>query len=216
MDVKELRSLHEAYSNVYTEEEKWIQKAIKSPGAFTAKAKEHNMTAQEFAAYVDKHPEKFDTKTKKQANLAQTLKGIAKEEFEIILTHLLDEGYANTLRGAEVIARNMSEDWRDSIVEAIEGLRPASERMKGALTSSQRASQQARARREQKKQEELEKAANAVLNQMSGVSRRSSTPMGSTPAPQKSEAPQANRTIKPKVKRDDLASAANEVLRSLR
>ena len=118
MDVKELRSLHEAYSNVYTEEEKWIQKAIKSPGAFTAKAKEHNMTAQEFAAYVDKHPEKFDTKTKKQANLAQTLKGIAKEEFEIILTHLLDEGYANTLRGAEVIARNMSEDWRDSIIEA--------------------------------------------------------------------------------------------------
>jgi hypothetical protein len=110
----------------------------------------------------------------------------------------------------------MSEDWRDSIVEAIEGLRPASERMKGALTSSQRASQQARARREQKKQEELEKAANAVLNQMSGVSRRSSTPMGSTPAPQKSEAPQANRTIKPKVKRDDLASAADEVLRSLR
>ena len=62
------------------EAEKWIQKAIKSPGAFTAKAKDHGMDVQEFAAYVDKNPEKFDTKTQRQANLAQTLKGIQNEE----------------------------------------------------------------------------------------------------------------------------------------
>jgi len=174
-------------------------------------------------AYKSSDP---DVKAKQEARGAQRVvltpnerKKFNREQtdlYDVILSHLLDEGYAETQQAAEAIMVNMSEDWRDSIVEAIEGLRPASERMKGALTSSQRASQQARARREQKKQEELEKAANAVLNQMSGVSRRSSTPMGSTPAPQKSEAPQANRTIKPKVKRDDLASAADEVLRSLR
>jgi hypothetical protein len=62
------------------EAEKWIQKAIKSPGAFTAKAKDHGMDVQEFAAYVDKNPEKFDTRTQRQANLAQTLKGIQNEE----------------------------------------------------------------------------------------------------------------------------------------
>ena len=119
MDSKDIRNLQEAYLDVYTEEEKWIQKAIKSPGAFTAKAKKHDMTAQEFAAYVDKHPEKFDTKTKKQANLAQTLKGISKEDidiYDIVLSHLLDEGYATSEEAAEVIMVNMSEEWRDSII----------------------------------------------------------------------------------------------------
>ena len=148
---------------------------------------------------------------KKKLNREQT------DLYDIILSHLLDEGYAETPEQAEVIMVNMSEEWRESIVEAIEGLRPASERMaRGVLTSSQRASQQARARREEKKKEELEKAANAILNQISGASRRSSAPMGSTPAPQKAEAPEANRRIKPRMKSDDLASAADKVLRSLR
>ena len=137
--------------------------------------------------------------------------------YDIILSHLLDEGYAETPEAAEVIMVNMSEEWKESIVEAIEGLRPASERMaRGVLTSSQRASQKARARREEKKKEELEKAANAILNQIGGTSRRSSAPMGSTPAPQKAEAPEANRRIKPRMKSDDLASAADKVLRGLR
>ena len=38
--------------------------------------------------------------------------------YDIILSHLLDEGYAETPEAAEVIMVNMSEDWRESIVEA--------------------------------------------------------------------------------------------------
>jgi hypothetical protein len=38
--------------------------------------------------------------------------------YDIILSHLLDEGYAETLEQAEVIMVNMSEEWRESIVEA--------------------------------------------------------------------------------------------------
>jgi len=38
--------------------------------------------------------------------------------YDIILSHLLDEGYAETLEQAQVIMVNMSEDWRESIVEA--------------------------------------------------------------------------------------------------
>ena len=38
--------------------------------------------------------------------------------YDIILSHLLDEGYAETQEQAEVIMVNMSEDWRESIVEA--------------------------------------------------------------------------------------------------
>ena len=37
--------------------------------------------------------------------------------YDIILSHLLDEGYAETQEAAEAIMVNMSEDWRESIVE---------------------------------------------------------------------------------------------------
>ena len=36
--------------------------------------------------------------------------------YDIILSHLLDEGYAETPEAAEAIMVNMSEEWRDSIV----------------------------------------------------------------------------------------------------
>jgi hypothetical protein len=45
---------------------------------------------------------------------------LSKEEtdlYNIILSHLLDEGYAETQEQAEVIMVNMSEDWREDIVE---------------------------------------------------------------------------------------------------
>jgi len=37
--------------------------------------------------------------------------------YDIILSHLLDEGYADTYEAAEAIMVNMSEDWRESICE---------------------------------------------------------------------------------------------------
>ena len=36
--------------------------------------------------------------------------------YDIILSHLLDEGYAETPEAAEAIMANMSEDWRESIL----------------------------------------------------------------------------------------------------
>ena len=36
--------------------------------------------------------------------------------YDIILSHLLDEGYAETPEAAEAIMVNMSEEWRDSII----------------------------------------------------------------------------------------------------
>ena len=39
--------------------------------------------------------------------------------YDIILSHLLDEGYADTQEQAEVIMVNMSEDWRESIFENV-------------------------------------------------------------------------------------------------
>ena len=41
--------------------------------------------------------------------------------YDVILSHLLDEGYAETQEAAEAIMVNMSEDWRESIVEGLGG-----------------------------------------------------------------------------------------------
>ena len=49
----------------------------------------------------------------------QIKRGVSAESYDlydIILSHLLDEGYADTQEQAEVIMVNMSEDWRDSII----------------------------------------------------------------------------------------------------
>ena len=53
----------------------------------------------------DKHLSKMTKTQKEQADL-----------YDIILSHLLDEGYADTQQQAEVIMVNMSEEWRDSII----------------------------------------------------------------------------------------------------
>ena len=41
--------------------------------------------------------------------------------FDIVKGHLIDEGYADTEEAALAIMANMSEEWRESIVEAIGG-----------------------------------------------------------------------------------------------
>jgi hypothetical protein len=43
---------------------------------------------------------------------------IREDIYDTILSHLIDEGYAESVEQAEVIMVNMSEDWRESIVEA--------------------------------------------------------------------------------------------------
>ena len=58
--------------------EKWIQSAIKRPGAFTRKAKAAGKSVSEFAAQVSKPGSKASTQTKRQATLAKTLSKLRK------------------------------------------------------------------------------------------------------------------------------------------
>jgi hypothetical protein len=58
----------------------WIQKAIKRPGAFTAKAKRAGMTTAAFARKVLKKGSRYSTRTKRQAALAQTLRKFKKKK----------------------------------------------------------------------------------------------------------------------------------------
>jgi hypothetical protein len=46
------------------------------------------------------------------------------EQYNLVLSYLLDEGYADTQESALVIMTNMSEEWRQSIVEAWEPITP--------------------------------------------------------------------------------------------
>ena len=60
--------------------DKWIQRAIKRPGAFTRKAESRGMDAQEFAQQVSSNPGEYDTRTVRQANLAKTLSKLRKRK----------------------------------------------------------------------------------------------------------------------------------------
>ena len=53
--------------------------------------------------------------------------------YDIILSHLLDEGYAETPEAAEAIMVNMSEEWRESIVEEVFDEALTGERYKKAV-----------------------------------------------------------------------------------
>jgi len=52
---------------------KWIQGAIKHPGALTKKAKAAGMSV---SAYISNPPKGVSTQTKRQINLAKTLKSL--------------------------------------------------------------------------------------------------------------------------------------------
>ena len=62
------------------EKKKFIKKAIKNPGAFTAKAKKKGITTAQLQANVEKNPDKYDEKTKKQARLRETLVRINRDK----------------------------------------------------------------------------------------------------------------------------------------
>ena len=69
----------------------WIQGAVKRPGAFTRKAKAAGQTVPQFAKTVDDNPNKYSTRTKKQANLAQTFASMKKEDVaELFYTLIAD------------------------------------------------------------------------------------------------------------------------------
>jgi len=61
-------------------DKKWIQKAIKRPGAFTKKAKKAGKSVSGMAAAVTKNPSRYSPTTVRQANLAKTLRKISKKK----------------------------------------------------------------------------------------------------------------------------------------
>ena len=59
---------------------KWIQKAIKRPGALTRKAKARGMTVSEFCSAVKNGKIRASLRTRQQCNLAETLRGFRRKK----------------------------------------------------------------------------------------------------------------------------------------
>ena len=119
MDSKELRNLSEAYNQVYQLDEisdKKVKGMLRKrdaqdvdsggiSGAWMARRRAHQAAARR------------NVRTGSNVRVDSDL---AKEEvdiYDIILSHLLDEGYAETPEAAQIIMVNMSEEWRDTIIE---------------------------------------------------------------------------------------------------
>jgi hypothetical protein len=121
MDAQELRNLQEAYLKVVENQQ---LDEISAGTALSASKKASEVAGQ--LATLGGKPEDVVKKRKQAERLykLQAKKRTTKvtledvDIYDIILSHLLDEGYADTKKAAQVIMVNMSEEWRESIVEA--------------------------------------------------------------------------------------------------
>ena len=141
MDAKDIRNLQEAYLEVVEKQQldelsvnkmiAYTKKAEKNrdelnkkwdKGTATSKERKKVFDREEGEARAERKIKQKTGKNSYQMNALDRLKASVKKEevdiYDIILSHLLDEGYADTQQSAEAIMVNMSEEWRESIVEA--------------------------------------------------------------------------------------------------
>ena len=110
MNSQELRALQEAYSQVYElDENRMASRMGKMPSA-PAKVGKATHSIKDIPVSREPSPEE-------KAKARKALKLKESDLYDIILSHLLDEGYADTEQAAEAIMVNMGEKWRETIVE---------------------------------------------------------------------------------------------------
>jgi len=125
MDAQNFRSLQEAYlevvENQQLDEEKkplpTARMANQRRGAWQ-KAEKATKTGNESERkkQIDRYNAMSFPETRR-AHLRSKTQGESYDIYDIIFSHLLDEGYAETPEAAEAIMVNMSEDWRDDIID---------------------------------------------------------------------------------------------------
>ena len=117
MDAQDFRSLQEAYMEVVENNERNREKVEQ-------KKTTHRKVQQNPLFFGGK---KFGSLTGKMSKSPRNEKEVKEDLYDIILSHLLDEGYAETPEAAEVIMVNMSEEWRESIIEGFPSTPPSKE-----------------------------------------------------------------------------------------
>jgi hypothetical protein len=129
MNSQELRALQEAYNQVYELDEEKVELKQRNKNEMQRKA--GNLGREVVSS------KKGPKRTAAMNRMGKLVSSIARDDeekrfktlgqspahneavdlYDIILSHLLDEGYAETQEAAEAIMVNMSGDWRESIVE---------------------------------------------------------------------------------------------------
>ena len=135
MDAQDFRSLQEAYNQVHQLDEAGkndarIRGNIKSFGSNYTPPRDWDQSANRGQGAVLNAKQKEKQRRK---GLAKSAMGEAVDLYDIILTHLLDEGYAETEDAVQAIMVNMSEEWRESIVEEVFDEALTGERYKKAV-----------------------------------------------------------------------------------
>ena len=133
MNSQEIRALQEAYNQVYGLDEEKVELKQRNKNEMQRKAGNlgrevvSSKKGPKRTAAMDRMGKLVssiarDDEQKRFKTLGQSpAHNEAVDLYDIILSHLLDEGYADTEQAAEAIMVNMSEDWRESIVEGIAG-----------------------------------------------------------------------------------------------
>ena len=119
MNSKDLRLISEAYINIHNSQEQLDE--FLGPDA--AKVVDNVTKAGQNLlrkAGVKINDTKRGTVTKADQD-KKIQQNNSADLFDIVKGHLLDEGYADTEEAALVIMANMSEEWKQSIVETIAG-----------------------------------------------------------------------------------------------
>ena len=131
MDAQDFRSLQEAYMEVVENQQLDEVSDRKVRAVRDAREKQwnkqfgKNRVQDPTDDMVDKVDKLIDQRNKrtgskvKKTTMGQLRDKLRREEvsvYDIILSHLLDEGYADTQEAAEAIMVNMSEEWRESIM----------------------------------------------------------------------------------------------------
>ena len=124
MNSQDYRNLQEAYLDVYENEQldesgkndARIRGNIRSFGSNYTPPRDWVQSANRGQGAVLNAKQKEKQRRKGLAKGAMG-KAEVEESYDLILSHLLDEGYAETPEAAEAIMVNMSEDWKQDIME---------------------------------------------------------------------------------------------------
>ena len=144
MDSKELHNLHEAYLDVYEQDEildeAEVMKHQKERSAIERrkKMKGYEPPTKGVHGEIERRQAQKPPSKLRSGSLPESY-----DLYDIILSHLIDGGYAETEGAAESIMVNMSEEWREDILaEAItseKGKAKAAEMIADRSTASGRA-----------------------------------------------------------------------------
>lgn len=132
MEAKQVRDLMEAYASVYTqsEEQEVLSEDLQQTVGKALDVAAKNPVVKAIGKVIAPVGKGRGTVTKaeQEAKIKQNLNQDV-DFFDLVKGHLLDEGFADTEEAALVIMANMSEEWRESIIEAKYGTKAGRHRL---------------------------------------------------------------------------------------